>query len=552
MKQTYTAKERNMYLIGLAGQNMVYNIVAVGMAFYFQSVIFLPQLAISIIMAIARVWDAFNDPMMGTIVDRTRTKWGKCRPYLIFTPVIIGVATVLTFLNGFYSPQLPTIQKVLIVGWAGFSYILFGMCYTAGDIPIWGITALMTNDEKDREKLLALARIVAGIGGGVVMLLFVKVGQGLGAALQNGIDSPNAQNIAQSRGFIIAAILTTIVSTALFQCASYAKEHVKQPSDEKKKIKETFQIMWGCMPFRRLLISGVIRAPMQIIALVAMSILSYYYGDYDKQDYLLYMILLGGGVFGGQFITMALTPKLTTKYEKKKLYNFFTAVSSVPFAAIFVLYLIAGTELYKPVWLVIMFIMFLLVGGSMGAVNVLQSVMIADCIDYDEDRTGYRPDGVFFAGQSFITKLGAGISSLIQGAIFTVVGFSDRNIDLVNNYLAYAHEHGLGKFIFASTTKIVEFQGAQLNIPAYRLGMFLLISLPAAITCVLSILPTLKYELTNEKSAEILDRLNKKRAEKEQAKALKESEETEKIETTEEIENSEKTEKTEETEENKE
>ncbi|MBE6819268.1 MAG: hypothetical protein E7517_08960, partial [Ruminococcaceae bacterium] len=167
MKQTYTAKERNMYLIGLAGQNMVYNIVAVGLAFYFQSVIFLPQLAISIIMAIARVWDAFNDPMMGTIVDRTRTKWGKCRPYLIFCPVIIGVMTVLTFFNGFYSPELPTFQKVLIVGWAGLSYILFGMSYTAGDIPIWGITALMTNDEKDREKLLALARIVAGIGGGI-------------------------------------------------------------------------------------------------------------------------------------------------------------------------------------------------------------------------------------------------------------------------------------------------------------------------------------------------------------------------------------------------
>lgn len=519
MKQTYTAKERNMYLIGLAGQNMVYNIVAVGMAFYFQSVIFIPQLAISIIMAIARVWDAINDPMMGTIVDRTRTKWGKCRPYLIFTPVIIGVITILTFINGFYSGDLSTAQKVLVVGWAGLSYILWGMSYTAGDIPIWGITALMTNDEKDREKLLSLARIVAGIGGGAVMLLFVKIGQSIGGMLEGsvtGVDSQSAvRNIAQRRGFIITAIVVTIVATALFQCAAYAKEHVKQPSDEKKTIKQTFEIMWGCMPFRRLLISGVIRAPMQIITLVAMTLLSYYYGDYDKQDYLLFMILLGGGVFGGQFLTMALLPKLTTRFEKKTLYNFFTGISSIPFAAIFVLYLIAGTELYKVQWLIVMFIMFFLVGGSIGAVNVLQSVMIADCIDYDEDRTGYRPDGVFFSGQSFITKLGAGISSLIQGAIFTIVGFSDKNIDLVNNYLAYAHEQGLGQYIFASTTEIVTFQGAQLNIPAYRLGMFLLISLPAAITCILSILPTLKYEITNEKSAEILERLNKKRAESE-------------------------------------
>ena len=224
------------------------------------------------------------------------------------------------------------------------------------------------------------------------------------------------------------------------------------------------------------------------------------------------MVLIGGGVFGGQFLTMALLPKLKTKFEKRTLYNFFTGISAIPFAAIFVLYLIAGTQLYKPFWLAVMFVFFVLVGGSIGAVNVLQSVMIADCIDFDEDRTGYRPDGVFFSGQSFITKLGAGISSLIQGLIFTIVGFSDNNVNLVNNYLAYAHEHNMGEYIFATTTKIVEFQGAQLNIPAYRFGMFLLISLPAAITCALSILPTLKYELTNEKSAEILERLNQKRA----------------------------------------
>lgn len=515
MKQTYTKKERNMYLVGLAGQNMVYNIIAVGMAFYFQSVIFIPQLAISIIMAIARVWDAVNDPMMGTIVDRTRTKWGKCRPYLIFTPAIIGIITILTFVNGFYSNDLSTVKKVLVVGWAGLSYILWGMCYTAGDIPIWGITALMTNDEKDRQKLLSLARIVAGIGGGAIMLLFVKLAQGVGGAIEGTLQMENAKNIAQRRGFIIVAIVTTLVATALFQCAAYAKEHVQQPSDVKKSIKETFTIMWDCKPFRRLLISGVIRAPMQIITLVAMTLLSYYYGDYDKQDYLLFMILLGGGVFGGQFLTMAILPRLTDRFEKRTLYNFFTGVSAIPFAAIFVLYLIAGTQLYKPVWLAVMFVMFFAVGGSIGAVNVLQSVMIADCIDYDEDRTGYRPDGVFFSGQSFITKLGAGISSLIQGAIFTIVGFSDRNIDLVNNYLAYAHEQGLGEYIFASTTQIVTFQGAQLDIPSYRFGMFLLISLPAAITCVLSILPTLKYELTNEKSAEILERLNQKRAQKE-------------------------------------
>ena len=99
---TYTSKERNMYLLGLLGQNVIYNIIATGMTFYFQSVIFIPAAAISVIMGVARIWDAINDPMMGTIVDRTRSKWGKCRPYLFFVPAIVMVPTLLTFVNGLY------------------------------------------------------------------------------------------------------------------------------------------------------------------------------------------------------------------------------------------------------------------------------------------------------------------------------------------------------------------------------------------------------------------------------------------------------------------
>ena len=73
--RTYTKKERNMYITGMLGQNLIYNIVATGLYFYFQNVICLPAMALGWIFALARVWDAINDPMMGTIVDRTRTKW---------------------------------------------------------------------------------------------------------------------------------------------------------------------------------------------------------------------------------------------------------------------------------------------------------------------------------------------------------------------------------------------------------------------------------------------------------------------------------------------
>ncbi|MBR5753004.1 MAG: MFS transporter, partial [Clostridia bacterium] len=80
-------------MTGMFGQNMIYQIATTGLYFYFQNVICLPAMALGWIMALARVWDAVNDPIMGNFVDRTHTKWGKCRPYLIFGPPVIMVIT---------------------------------------------------------------------------------------------------------------------------------------------------------------------------------------------------------------------------------------------------------------------------------------------------------------------------------------------------------------------------------------------------------------------------------------------------------------------------
>ena len=176
-----------MYLVGMMGQNMIYNIIGTGLYFYFQSVIFIPAMAISIFMAVARVWDAINDPMMGTFVDRTNTKWGKCRPYLLFSPAVILVITILTFCNGMYSSANTPGKNALIVGWAAVSYILWGMCYTVGDIPLWGVTSRMTEEEKDRASILSFARMAAGLGGGVVLLALYLAAVRAGAGEKVGV-----------------------------------------------------------------------------------------------------------------------------------------------------------------------------------------------------------------------------------------------------------------------------------------------------------------------------------------------------------------------------
>ncbi|MDE6565838.1 MAG: glycoside-pentoside-hexuronide (GPH):cation symporter, partial [Clostridia bacterium] len=488
---SYTAKERNGYLIGMAGQNIIYGIISSGLAFYFSNVIALPAMAISVIMAIARVWDAINDPMMGTFVDKTKSKWGKCRPYLIFMPVIIMIGTILCFANGIYSEaNNSTIQNVMIIAWAGISYIMWGMLYTAADIPLWGIASRMTAHESKRSNLLSLARMVAGIGGALGFVM-TPIAQALAPMM------PGNTAQALQWAFIVVAIVLAIVGTILFQCAALAKERVDCEEEKKRGIIDNFKIMWANKPFRRILISGIIRSPFQLLLILAMPLMTLYFGNNGATaDFVKNILLQYGpiavGVFGGQFGAMALTPILCKKFEKKTIFNVMNIVSGIAFALIFVLYLIFPTTL-GGVPIILLAIAFLIASAGVGFIMVLQSMMIADCVDYEEHTNGTRPDGVFFSGQSFLTKLAAGLAVMIQGICYAIVGYEGDAVTSMNSALSS------GLVTFAEEYR------------TFAMIMFFLVSIPPAIGMILSIIPMLKYELNDKEHSRILDELNAKR-----------------------------------------
>ncbi len=448
-------------------------------------------MAISVIMAIARVWDAINDPMMGTFVDKTKSKWGKCRPYLIFMPIIIMIGTILCFANGIYSEaNNSTIQNVMIIAWAGISYILWGMLYTAADIPLWGIASRMTANKSKRSNLLSLARMVAGIGGALGFVM-TPIAQALAPMM------PGNTAQALQWAFIVVAIVLAIVGTILFQCAALAKERVDCEEEKKRGIVDNFKIMWANKPFRRILISGIIRSPFQLLLILAMPLMTLYFGNNGATaDFVKNILLQYGpiavGVFGGQFGAMALTPILCKKFEKKTIFNVMNIVSGIAFAFIFVLYLIFPTTL-GGVPIILLSIAFLIASAGVGFIMVLQSMMIADCVDYEEHANGTRPDGVFFSGQSFLTKLAAGLAVMIQGICYAIVGYEGDAVTSMNAALSS------GLVTFAEEYR------------TFAMIMFFLVSIPPAIGMILSIIPMLKYELNDKEHSRILDELNAKR-----------------------------------------
>lgn len=501
---TYTGKELTGYLVGLAGQNIIYNIIAGGLQYYWQSIIFLPAMAISVIFFVARVWDAINDPMMGSIVDHTRTKWGKCKPYLMFVPIPIGIITILTFCNKTYTDYTSPTAHALIIAWAAISYILWGMCYTVGDIPLWGVTSLMTDDENDRAKALSLARIVANVG--AIGMLITFAGKALSPMFQEkkGLDLIHADKMS----YIIIAVILTIFATVLFQFSGFSVKERVQQSEKKYTMKENFKIAISNDPFRRLLISGILRSPIMLLSIVGLSLVMYYFFDNNLANLvvdgqlqiikIVQLLVMAIGLLGGMLIGTAATPKMSKKFGKKQLYNFYSIAGAVPYAMIFVVYKIAsGNLMQNMVYVVLMAVMMFAASWAMGSINILQSIMIADCVDYEEYKNGVRTDGVFFSGQSFITKLAMGVSSLISGFIYSAVHYTAEYIETLNLDLA------AGKYHFYEA-----------NDGKYAMAMFLLISIPPAIGMLLSAIPTLKYSLTDKEHTRILNELIERRASK--------------------------------------
>ena len=492
--KTYTGTEKSMYLVGMAGQNVIYSIIGAALAYYLQFTLLIPAFVVSTIMALARVWDAFNDPMMGTIVDRTRTKWGKCRPYLLFVPFPILIITVACFTNfGFYDPAMAVFQgnNALVVICAAVTYILWGMAYTVGDIPLWGITALMTENQRDRGRLLSFARIAGGIGAGITVVAIQPLALGLGEKFAPAMGSAAK---GERMGFIAAAAIFGIVGTIAFQMAGiFARERIPA-SKEKHTLKENFALMWTNKPFRQILLSGILGSPKQLLALAAMPLVTYYYASKDPKLAITYMALMAGGLFLGQFVAMGFVPRLLKRVSKKNAYNYSNLLATIPYFSIFVLYLIGRSGLTQPGYLAISLVLFTMGGATGGVTTVLQSLMIADAVDYEEYHNGIRPDGVFFSGQTFIAKMTTGIATILSGIAYTVVGFSDARVGELNDFIAAG--------------------GIPRDNPKYEpyiMLLFFLVSIPPAIGSILSVIPTWHYALDDDEHTRILGELNERR-----------------------------------------
>ncbi|MCL2447233.1 MAG: MFS transporter [Oscillospiraceae bacterium] len=509
--KTFTKKERNAFMTGLAGQNIIFTIMGTFATYFLRDTLLFPAALLAVMLPVVMVFDAVTDPFMGVLIDRTKSRLGKCRPWLVAMPGVIFVFVMLSYMG---QPYNATARNVGTLIFTFAAYLLWGVFYMAGDIPLWGITSLMTEDEKQRQSLQSYARMVAGIGAAVAMFGFPAIAVGLGQALGN-----------ERTGFIIAALIFAAVGCGTYQLVGlFVKEKISPPP-QKTNVRENFRMAWNNKPFRRMILSGIFAAPRNLIMIVSMPLITYYFADRNPLLMLLYTAILGGGVFGGMFIAMILVPKLLQRWRKKTIYNASLLVGIPVNLLLFGLYMLSvtlGSSLTR-VWFIIPLVpIFVLIGATNGLFTVLQTNMITDSVDLEEYTSNRRPDGFFFSGQTFLVKVGNGICLMIYNAFSAIVLFSGDNIRVLQHMAESEYAEIPRNMMQRGSEAIAHYMPnvgslTENNLFWFFFVLFFCASVVPAVGCALGVIPTLKYELTEEKHEEILAELQRRRREGETA-----------------------------------
>ena len=200
-KKGLSGKEKFAYGIGAVGKDMVYMLSASYILYYFQDIMKTSAIAMGVILLVARVFDAFNDPIMGVVVAKTKTRWGKFRPWLLIGTITNAVILFLMF------AAPPSLDGNGLIAYAAVTYILWGVTYTMMDIPYWSMIPAFTEGGKEREGLSALGRSCAGVGSALVTILTVMAVTGIGTALMAKSDSNITKRFTSADTMINAYVI---------------------------------------------------------------------------------------------------------------------------------------------------------------------------------------------------------------------------------------------------------------------------------------------------------------------------------------------------------
>ena len=395
-----SGKEKLSYGIGAVGKDMVYMLTAAYVLYYFQDVMGISAIFTGMLLLVARVFDALNDPIMGVIVAKTKTKFGKFRPWLLIGTLLNAVVLYLMF-------AIPDgLTGSGLLAYASLTYILWGVTYTMMDIPYWSMIPAFTKDGKERESLSALGRTCAGVGSAIITVVTVKAVEVLGGGNER-------------EGFRLFALIVAFIFalTAIIMC--FCIKEKSTVDMETTSVGEMFKALFRNDQAVAIVVAIVlINCSIYLTSNLVIYFFKYDIGGADWQNSYTLFNTFGGAM---QILSMMLIYPLLRKAFSTTA-TFKVGLGSAVLGYI-VLLVLACTNMKN--------VLLLLVPGffifaANGILTVLTTVFLANTVDYGQLKNGRRDESVIFSMQTFVVKLASGVSALLASISLAVFNISDN------------------------------------------------------------------------------------------------------------------------------
>lgn len=400
-------KEKIGYGFGDMASSMFWKLFGSYLMIFYTDVFGLPAAVVGTLFLVTRVWDSAFDPIVGVVADRTHSRWGKFRPYLLFLAIPFSVIGVLTFVT----PSFGDNGKLV---YAYVTYSLMMMVYSAINVPYASLLGVMSDNPKERNTLSTYRMAFAYIGSFIALLLFMPM---------VNFWSGHSKEIAdQQQGWTLAVAVIAVMCALLFiGCFAFTRERVKALHEKQAPLKEDLKDLWKNRPWWILLGAGV-------AALVFNSIrdgatvyyFKYFIVEEDFQTISFFgvsFVLSGLYLSVGQIANIAgviLAAPVSNRIGKKQTYMGSMAIATVLSILFF---------WFDKDNLALIFTFQILISICAGSIFPLLWSMYADCTDYSELKTGNRATGLIFSSSSMSQKFGWAIGSALTGWLLSYFGF---------------------------------------------------------------------------------------------------------------------------------
>ena len=400
-------KEKIGYGFGDMASSMFWKLFGSYLMIFYTDVFGLPAAVVGTLFLVTRVWDSAFDPIVGVVADRTHSRWGKFRPYLLFLAIPFSVIGVLTFVT----PPFGDNGKLI---YAYVTYSLMMMVYSAINVPYASLLGVMSDNPKERNTLSTYRMAFAYIGSFIALLLFMP--------MVNFWSGHSKEIAAQQQGWTLAVAVIAVMCALLFiGCFAFTRERVKALHEKQAPLKEDLKDLWKNRPWWILLGAGV-------AALVFNSIRDgatvYYFKyfiveeDFHSISFFGVSFVLSGLYLSvGQIANIAgviLAAPVSNRIGKKQTYMGSMAIATVLSILFF---------WFDKDNLALIFTFQILISICAGSIFPLLWSMYADCTDYSELKTGNRATGLIFSSSSMSQKFGWAIGSALTGWLLSYFGF---------------------------------------------------------------------------------------------------------------------------------